>query len=280
MSVEAIAAGTSPERAELKRIRDFNHQVMQGSASAVVPVTGGFAVIRKEFPDSWEHNCLVVGDHLEPGLLMEEADRVLGGAGVRHRSIELELEVLDASWLAEFRDRGYEVHPTLTMVLRRPSERRPSAPVERVSYEELKPVVEAGWRRALTGASEQSIRQLVERRLATHRACQVTHHAVRGPDGLVARCDLYRIPPIAQVENVETEPGWQNRGYATSVVLDAVDLAESSGCTLIFLIADADDWPQQLYRRLGFEQVGGGVTLQRATPVEPAGTPSAAAEYS
>jgi GNAT superfamily N-acetyltransferase len=104
---------------------------------------------------------------------------------------------------------------------------------------------------------------LVERRTATARACQVTHHAVRGPEGFVARCDLYRIPPIAQVETVETEPEWRNRGYATAVVLDAVELAHESGCDLVFLFAAADDWPQHLYRRLGFTRVGGGYNLQR-----------------
>lgn len=256
----ASAGGTEQER-----IRGFSHRIMRDSASQVVPVTGGFAVMSTEFPDSYEHNCLVVDALVDPSVLMQEADRVLGGAGLRHRAIELELEGVDPSWLAQFQNCGYEVHPTLTMVLRRSPERRSATPVERVPYEELKSVVEAGWRRELPTASERSIRQLVERRNSTYRACQVTHHAVRGPDGIAARCDLYRIPPIGQVENVETEPEWRNRGYATAVVLDAVGLAESSGCSLIFLLADAEDWPQQLYRRLGFERVSGAHTLQRVS---------------
>jgi GNAT superfamily N-acetyltransferase len=258
----------------MERIRDFEHRIMRGSASEVVPVTGGFAVLSHQFPNSYEHNCLVVDAPLDPALLMGEADRVLGGAGLHHRAIELEMEGLEPAWLAEFQACGYDVHPTLTMVLRRLARRSASAPVERVSYEELKPVVEAGSRRALPDATELSIRQLVERRTATKRACAVTHHAVRGPDGFVARCDLYRVAPIAQVESVETEPEWRSRGYATAVVLDAVELAQKSGCDLIFLIADADDWPQQLYRRLGFERVGGGYTLQHGPDLGRAGRSS------
>jgi N-acetylglutamate synthase-like GNAT family acetyltransferase len=227
-----------------------------------------------EFPASYEHNCLVVDTLVDPSVLMQEADRVLGGAGLRHRAIEVELEGVDASWLAQFQNCGYEVHPTLTMVLRRSPERHSATPVERVPYEELKAVVEADWRRELPTASEQSIRQLVERRRSTYRACEVTHHAVRGPDGIAARCDLYRIASIGQVENVETEPEWRNRGYATAVVLDAVELATGYGCSLIFLVADAEDWPQQLYRRLGFERVSGAYTLQRISQLSSDRAPS------
>ncbi|HUY07869.1 MAG TPA: GNAT family N-acetyltransferase [Candidatus Dormibacteraeota bacterium] len=269
MGTGVVAAARSTGETELERIRHFIHQVMRGSASQVVSVAGGFAVLNAEFPDSYEHNCLVIGRLVDPSLLVQEADRVLGGAGLRHRAIELELEGPDESWLAEFRSCGYQVHPTLTMVLRKAPERRSQRSVEQVSYEELKPSIEAGWRRALPHLPEHSLRQLVERRSATSRACDVTHYVVRGPGGIVARCDLYRTPPIAQVENVETEPQWRNRGYATALVLAAVKSAQSSGCSLVFLIADAEDWPKQLYRRLGFEAVGGGCTLQRASQDAP-----------
>jgi len=255
-------------------ILEFSHRVMRGSATEVVPVSGGFAVLNSAYPTSYEHNCLVVGGELDPATVMAEADRVLGGAGLSHRAIEVEVEYLPAAALDRFRAAGYEVQATRVMLLRRPPDRLASVAVERVSYDVLIPVVEAGWRRRFPDASEDSIRQLVERRTATARACAVTHHAVRIPEGLVARCDLYRINPIAQIETVETEPEWRNRGYARAVVLDAVELARGSGCSVAFLIADADDWPQELYRRLGFEPVGGGYTLQRL-PAGAGGSPSA-----
>ncbi|MGH7665859.1 MAG: GNAT family N-acetyltransferase [Candidatus Dormibacteria bacterium] len=248
---------------ELERIREFTNAVMRGSSTEVLPAHGGFAVLNREFPDSFEHNCLVVSSRVEADQLIAEADRILGGAGLAHRAIELEREDVDEAWLNRFRDLGFEVHRNLTMVWRRSLSRGAMAAVERLPYRDLMPLVEASWRRYLPAASERTIRQLVDRRLVTHRACQVTHHAVRGPAGLAARCDLYRIPPLAQVEDVETEPEWRNRGYATAVVLDSIALARESGCQLIFLYADADDWPQQLYLRLGFDPVGSSYTIQR-----------------
>ncbi|MGA7172325.1 MAG: GNAT family N-acetyltransferase [Candidatus Dormiibacterota bacterium] len=265
MGTRDVTVAESTGDTELEKIRHFTHQVMRGSASQVLPVEGGFAVLNGSFPDSYEHNCLVITKSLDPTVLMQEADRVLGGAGIRHRAIELELERPEESWLAEFRYCEYEVHLTVVMVFREPTDRHSRCLVEQVSYEELKPSVAAGWRRELPNLSEHSLRQLVERRSVTSRACDVTHYAVRGPDRIAAHCDLYRIPPVAQVENVETDPGSRNQGYATALVLAAVKAARRSGCSVVFLIADAGDWPRLLYQRLGFESVGGGCTLQRMT---------------
>jgi hypothetical protein len=38
--------------------------------------------------------------------------------------------------------------------------------------------------------------------------------------------------------------------------LHAVAESRAAGNDLTFLVADADDWPQRLYERLGFETVG------------------------
>jgi hypothetical protein len=39
-------------------------------------------------------------------------------------------------------------------------------------------------------------------------------------------------------------------------VLRAAAEARSSGADLVFLVADADDWPKELYGRLGFDTIG------------------------
>jgi hypothetical protein len=39
-------------------------------------------------------------------------------------------------------------------------------------------------------------------------------------------------------------------------VLRGVAESHAAGDDLTFLVADADDWPQRLYERLGFETVG------------------------
>ena len=49
---------------------------------------------------------------------------------------------------------------------------------------------------------------------------------------------------------------YRGRGFAKGVVNRAVSEARRAGHDLVFLLADEDDWPKELYRRLGFEEVG------------------------
>jgi len=73
---------------------------------------------------------------------------------------------------------------------------------------------------------------------------------------VVAYADLYIEPPNAQIEDVGTLEEHRGRGYASAVVLHAAEEARRAGADFVFLVADARDWPQHLYRRLGFEPIG------------------------
>jgi len=58
------------------------------------------------------------------------------------------------------------------------------------------------------------------------------------------------------VEDVATLEEHRGQGYASAVVMRAVREAQAAGADLIFLVADDEDWPKELYERLGFEIVG------------------------
>ncbi|MDP9393173.1 MAG: GNAT family N-acetyltransferase, partial [Actinomycetota bacterium] len=99
--------------------------------------------------------------------------------------------------------------------------------------------------------------QLGERTRTLLAAVDATFLAVRGTDGhVVSRADLYLRDGVAQVEEVATEPAARGRGLASALVVEAVRRARSAGAELVFLVAEADDWPEKLYRRLGFSDVG------------------------
>jgi len=78
---------------------------------------------------------------------------------------------------------------------------------------------------------------------------------------VVAYADLYVEPPNAQIEDVGTLEEHRGRGYASAVVLHAAEEARRAGADFVFLVADAQDWPQHLYLRLGFEPIGRYVKL-------------------
>ena len=60
----------------------------------------------------------------------------------------------------------------------------------------------------------------------------------------------------AQIEDVATLESHRGRGFASAVVLRAAAEARLAGADLIFLVADDEDWPKHLYRRLGFHRLG------------------------
>jgi hypothetical protein len=39
-------------------------------------------------------------------------------------------------------------------------------------------------------------------------------------------------------------------------VVAAADAAAAEGCDSVFMVTDASDWPQALYRSLGFDEIG------------------------
>jgi hypothetical protein len=53
-------------------------------------------------------------------------------------------------------------------------------------------------------------------------------------------------------------------------VTAAVDAALAMGHELIFIVADEDDWPKDLYARLGFDPVGRAWAFTRPGPEHPA----------
>jgi GNAT superfamily N-acetyltransferase len=79
----------------------------------------------------------------------------------------------------------------------------------------------------------------------------------------MSACRLLRGGPIAQVEDVGTLAPARERGYAKAIVLAAVATAQAEAAEAIFLTAEAADWPQLMYAKLGFETVGDLTILRR-----------------
>jgi predicted GNAT family acetyltransferase len=73
---------------------------------------------------------------------------------------------------------------------------------------------------------------------------------------IVSYSDLYQDGADAQVEDVGTVPEHRNEGHASAVVLAAIAAARAEGAEFVCLVADAHDWPKELYGRLGFDEVG------------------------
>jgi ribosomal protein S18 acetylase RimI-like enzyme len=221
------------------------------------PSSVGTAVFDDAVPKRLDSNFLRVERDAAPEAVLEEARR-LG-----RRMIHVEDTEIGERLAPFFAQRRWLVRRHAVMAqLRDPEPRRNGdlRLVEEVDEETLRParhqvVTGQPWGTPEVMAQLFAGKQLIARRVQTRfLALKV--------DGRVASyTDLYQEGADAQIEDVGTVHEHRCRGFASTVVLAAIDIARRDGAEFVFLVADRDDWPKELYRRLGFDELGYYVKL-------------------
>jgi GNAT superfamily N-acetyltransferase len=244
------------------------------------------AVLDRAFPRSFDSNRIVipaVPDRLDVALAIAAADEVLGGRGLAHREVSV-YGPLPTSWYEALVGRGATAHPLVLMAI--PLDGTGGGDgggteVVEVDEEQVAPFVAADWRESEPSFDDETVRQLVARRVRLDRAGRVQRLAVAAPDataddsparaagGLAAAADLVVRGRTAGLDNVGTLGAYRGRGYGDSLVAAAVRRAAGAGCDLLLLEALADDWPREWYARRGFEQVGEAWALRWTPPAAP-----------
>jgi hypothetical protein len=82
----------------------------------------------------------------------------------------------------------------------------------------------------------------------------------------LAWAKLWTAGGVAQVEDVICLAEHRGRGYGRAVVTAATTAGLARRPELLVIAADADDWPQELYRRLGYVPIGGKHVAIRHAP--------------
>ena len=126
--------------------------------------------------------------------------------------------------------------------------------VEEVHPEELEPLWIQGMRSEIQ--DEEEIRQLVSAQHGRRRGAQVKYFAARVDGEVASYCELFLDGGTGQIESVMTLETFRNRGLAKAVVARARDESVAAGSDVTFIVAAAEDWPKELYRKLGFETAG------------------------
>jgi ribosomal protein S18 acetylase RimI-like enzyme len=127
---------------------------------------------------------------------------------------------------------------------------------EEVALEQLEAVWARGIRNEPAVTDEEVVRQLVAGKRVVGEAIETRFFTARVDGEIASYCDLYSDGHTGQIEAVMTLEPYRNRGLARAVVLRALAASRESGNDLTFLLAMRDDWPQGLYRKLGFEEIG------------------------
>jgi ribosomal protein S18 acetylase RimI-like enzyme len=238
---------------DLARIRAFEKAIGARAAERAVPFAFGRAYFHDRLRRVWALNFV---DLLEPSGVAEiaaEADRLQ--AGLEHRRVNVDDEELGRQLEGGFAERGWRTERLLVMA------HRGRATGSKLEVQELSgPELETAWAEGVRGEpfgnDEDVVRQLVDHRHAVAAAVPTRYFAAIVDGRPVSYCELYAHGGTAQIESVATIEAHRGRGLARAVVLKALREARLAGNDLVFLVADADDWPQHLYRKLGFEAIG------------------------
>ncbi len=226
---------------------------------------GGLWFRARSLPHVYDVNHVIVLEH-GFGMSMEEvsaaADEIQ--AGLPNRIVEFVTCAESEALAAAFRVAGWLEEPLGVMVRHREPDRRvDTSTVRVVDAMSMRPARAASladepW------ATPDAVVQVREKQERVARGVPTTHLAVIDDGMVVSYCEVYRMDEVAQIESVATVPDRRGRGYARAVVTRALELTADG--RLVFLGMDPNDWPQQLYARLGMDDIGRVARFRKALP--------------
>ena len=221
---------------------------MAGTRSDPSPF--GTTVFTYEAPKRQDGNYLRVERDAEPEALAAETLRL----GLR--MIFVPDEARGERLAPYFEEQGWRTDRIVVMAQRRQPERGADLSlVQEVDEEALRPA-----RRRLLSSQPWATPELLEQlSTAKHligQRVRTRFFAVVVDGEVVSYTDLYQDGGEAQIEDVGTLPEHRGHGYATAVVLAASAEARQADAEFVFLVADANDWPKELYQQLGFDELG------------------------
>jgi len=242
--------------ARMQRIVQFIRRGAERLADEAHPIDAGVVLRSPSLSRVYGINQLRIARPTRFEDVLELAERHLGTLPFRH--VVIEDDATGARLEEPFRAAGWKLERDLLMALRRDTDRAVDTNAVIEPGEEPIIAMMIRWHlEADPDAAATVVSQLAEYSRREGRVWEERGLAIPSPSGQLAAITKLRSDGhTAQVEDVYTLPEARGRGYARTLVSHAVALARAAGHDLIFIVADDQNWPQQLYSRLGFEPVG------------------------
>jgi len=233
-------------------IDDFRRRLQRAAADRTIDLPNGTAIITDSVPDVYDANYLSVESATAgAGELAAEAE------GALETSHHCRVIVEDGSpGLADdFAQLGFDGVAHLVLAHMTPPDRRvDTSAIREVALDDLTTLrTEANLREPWGDPAIAA--QLNDAKRLVAAAVPTTFFAAVVGDEIAGWCELRRRDGVAQIEDVEVLEGFRGRGFGRAIVQHALDEGLRAG-DLVYLEALADDWPRELYAKLGFTVVG------------------------
>lgn len=227
-------------------------------ANRIEPLSYGFAAFDETLPLVYFANLLWVTaapGEVSAAEIIAGADRLLGAFD--HRWVVVDRESLWRMLTEQFAAAGWSMQTHVVMTHRRtPDRMAPLHAVREVGHEDLRRAEMAYMRTQPWCTSDEPARQVLEHHLRIGTALGERCFAVHDGGDVIAYAKLRHRGAIAQVEDVVVLEGHRGAGLGRIVTSAALQAGLDLEPELMFIVADDDDWPKELYERLGFQAAG------------------------
>ena len=243
---------------DFERYLGFQRLLQDRTSTRIEPFPWGSALYNDDIPERWYSNFVRVEQPLagvDVATLIGETDQAL--AGFRHRQIQVDDDADGVRVALGLSGMGYEGDHSAIMALRREPD-RPGDPgaVTELDFAAARSFELEVYRHELSDQDPAVIEKFADFRQVVQRAAGGRFFGQTIDGRTAGLCELFLVDGLAQVEHVDTLEEFRGRGIARNVVLRAVAEARVADADLIVISADLNDWPIELYRRLGFDEIG------------------------
>lgn len=229
------------------RARAWHHAAHAVVCDVVEPWAHGTVVRATRYPSYFDFNVVRVEDDpaISAEALVAFADEAL--AGLAHRRIDFDLVAAAEPLRAGFEAKGWKTLRLLWMHREAPPIPAPGIPVEEVPYDAVHNL-RVAWHQEDFPDQDATAYHAQAREVALRRDVQVL--AVRAAGVPVAFAQLERDGAAAEITQVYVDPTHRGRGCGTAITRAAIERA--SDVRDLWIVADDEGRPKELYARLGF----------------------------
>jgi GNAT superfamily N-acetyltransferase len=242
-------------RARARAWRDGAHAAV---CDVIEPWEHGTIVRSTRHPNYYDFNMVRVED-AEPiaaAAVVAIADRAL--AGLQHRRVNFDFEANAQPLSAGLRAAGWTLMRVLCMRHDGSPVPAPTREVAEVPYDAVGDL-RVTWYHEHSPDSDPTRYHLQAREIEMNRGAVLL--AVHERESPIGYAQLERDGHAAEVTRVYVHPKHRGRGVGTALTCAAI--TASRGARDLWISADQDDRPIQLYARLGFRPVWATVEFQR-----------------
>jgi GNAT superfamily N-acetyltransferase len=241
---------------ELAQTWQFEVTIQDRCAERIQPFEWGTAVFRLDMPRVHDKNLLRLErgfDEVTAEQLASEADRLQRPAGLSHRKLIVPDQGAGERLSKGFAELAWRRARHVSMLHDGETPGEPRHPVRVGAVPDLHEPRTREFQSDLGGIAAMQVVASME---LTAENVITRAFYVEADGGPVAWCVLYEEDGIGQVEDVMTLTSHRRHGYARAAVEAATRASLASGNRMTFLIADDEDWPKEMYQRVGFQPIG------------------------